>query len=726
MTHCVGRVLQRSSAPSSKCAFFNDDGGFSTAGMAVALLVSLSLVFGSAQVYRIHSACADVQNTADAAALSAEGQVASFYVVAQVCDAIVLSLSVAGITCAGAGIVALCIPPAQPIAEKLLEAGHRISEARTRFSQSAAKGLDSLQRLLPFFAAAQAARVAQANNSSASDYVAVAVLLPLRGASIDVPDNEAANAFDQQALDQKDQIAQAAKDAEEAAEKADEHKRIAFEADCGANPNYCMYERAGKLAGLSGTENPFYASIDAWSFSVAMNRAKAYYPRRLAQERPSNGSVEEQASSVLRTYFYEYACRQIAQGYVHESSTSFKANFPLLARNTSQMRQTELYTQIRYPITVDEAGQRTMHAWGGCPVVQELGSVGDGSVQQYEAEGMSICPQCEFSASRVGKIAAATTSTASGFEHYYRIVAEQAAVYQKAREELEAASQQVKRPVEDLLDAAKEALSEAARARIQVQPPGSVGAIALVADTKGVSAGSLVPSAFVANSGTLGTRAAIAGATFAQDEPDETSNVIAALFDGFQDKAIPLAGLPQAAAGLWGHALFSYRKGTQAVESAVKSILEKVPLVGKSGLGDWASNKIDQAIQGAGLEPVELAAYKPVLVNTYHVASNDDGSLSYGLLGAKSAYSQAAGSATGNPLSVLVGVGAGQLQSDIDALGDGIVVARIEFMGASGPGIDIRIPLPAAVSAGAKGLIDSAVATIQGIVAQGGVQRRWE
>ena len=66
------------------------------------------------------------------------------------------------------------------------------------------------------------------------------------------------------------------------------------------DPSYRMYERASALAGMSGSENPLFRSVDAWSFSVALKRAQAYYPRRLAVEVPADGSVEEQARSALR------------------------------------------------------------------------------------------------------------------------------------------------------------------------------------------------------------------------------------------------------------------------------------------------------------------------------------------------------------------------------------------------------------------------------------------
>lgn len=709
----------------AKRAFFDDDGGFSTAGMALALLLTLALVFGSVQVYRVQSACADVQNVADACALAAENQVASYYLVAQACDAIVLSLSITGVLCTAAGVVALCIPAAQPAGEKLLEAAGRVMDTRSRFAKSAADGLNRLQRLLPFLAAAQAVRVAAANSTGASSFLGVAVLVPVEGEQVGKVDADAADDFTEKAQQDSAQIEQAAQQAEEMAQEADRHKRAAFMADCGAHPGFCMSERAASLAGMAGSSNPLYSSVDTWSFSVAMNRAKAYYPQRLAQEAPANSSVEELASSQLRRHFYAYAVDLISQGYVHDAPGNFDAHFPLLPKNTSEMKETPLYTQIAYPVTEDAEGQRVMHAWDGCPMVAELGTIGWGSIQQHEAEAMPTCPHCEFSASRVGKIAAATTSTSTGFEHYYRIVAENAAAYQHARNQADKAAEKVRGPVEDLLSRISDALSEAANNRITVRPPGSTGAIALVVDSSGVPVSSLVPASFVSNSGTLGTRAAIAGATLAPDEPDESANAISALFDGFQASMPVLGSLPQAVAHVWGSALESYGNAQHAVEGAVEQALNGLPLIGASGLGTWAADKLRSAIQAAGLEPMELAAWKPVLVNTYHVASADDGAFSRGLVAAKDAYGKARGQATGNPLAVLVGVAGGRAVGEVEDLEEGFVVAQIKFLGEAGPAIDVRIALPQSASDGAQGAIDSAVEAIQGALNEGEAVRPW-
>lgn len=67
--------------------------GFSTVGMVLALLITLSLIFTCAKVYEVNSVSAQVQETADAAVLAAENTVGEFYIVVTVCDAITFTLS---------------------------------------------------------------------------------------------------------------------------------------------------------------------------------------------------------------------------------------------------------------------------------------------------------------------------------------------------------------------------------------------------------------------------------------------------------------------------------------------------------------------------------------------------------------------------------------------------------------------------------------------------------
>jgi hypothetical protein len=707
-------------------AFHEDDGGFTTVGMVLAMLLTLSLVFSAAQVYRVQSVAADVQNVADAAALAAENQVASFYVVAQTCDAIVLSLSLTGIAVTAVGVVCLCIPPTAELSAKFIESGQKVFEARDKFARNAASGLDKLQKLLPFFAAAQAYAVAQANGDDiGGSYFGCAVLLPFEGEQIAVPELEGADEAIQAVQDQDDAIRDAAQRAEDAVQEANAHKAAAYMADCGNDPGYCMYERAASLAGMAGSSNPYYGSVDAWSFSVALKRAKAYYPRRLAQEAPTGSSVEEQADSAIRMRLYSYACAEMAKGYVHDDAVtgSFAAYFPLLPKNTAEMRETSLYTEAVYPVTMGEGGSSMMHAWQGCPLAQSQNQVGVGSLAQWEAGDYERCPACEFSAASVGKVAAASTSISNGFEHHYRIVAEEAAAYQEARERLAPSENEVKDKAGQLLDMLGDLLATAKSARIHVKPPGHYGAVAIVASTQGVSTQSLFPSSFVTGNGQLGARAAISAATLAQDDSDETRTVITSLLDGFAEPPGGSSAI-SIVLGLWSSLLGAYCDGQDAIEAGVRDALDKIPFASASGLGPWASSRMKEMMGEAGLEPAELHAYKPVLVNSAHVLQADSGSFSQAMLDVKTAYANVP--ATGSPLSGALDALQPFAEDQAVAAEEKLVVATVELLGVDSESLPFSIALPPSAKQTTVSAVDAVFAQLRELPSKTGSVGQWQ
>ena len=209
-----GKLLERGAHKRGRRPFglFRDEDGFTTVGVALALLVTLALVFTSAQVYRVSSASADVQDVADAAALAAENEVAEFMIAVRVCDAVVLSLSLTGAATAGLGVAALCTPATAGASEVLLKAARKVVEARDEFAEKAAAGLNRLQKALPFLAAANAASTASANDGGpmGASYVALAVLVPADGEELGVGAVEGAEGLVDDAEREADGIRQAA------------------------------------------------------------------------------------------------------------------------------------------------------------------------------------------------------------------------------------------------------------------------------------------------------------------------------------------------------------------------------------------------------------------------------------------------------------------------------------------------------------------------------------
>ena len=85
--------------------FIDDEGGYTTVAMALALLLSITLVLFAGRVQWSLSRAAEVQEIADASAMAGANVVARYATVAQVCDALVLTMGLAGLVTCGAALV---------------------------------------------------------------------------------------------------------------------------------------------------------------------------------------------------------------------------------------------------------------------------------------------------------------------------------------------------------------------------------------------------------------------------------------------------------------------------------------------------------------------------------------------------------------------------------------------------------------------------------------------
>jgi hypothetical protein len=682
-----------------------DEDGFSTVGVVIALLITLSLIFTGAQVYRVNALGSSIQETADAAALAAENVVAEYYIAVRVCDAVVLSMNLTGALVMGAGIAALCVPASSAVGAKLIDQAVRILKARDTFARRASSGLNRIQRTLPFLAAASAASVASENSAhdGGASYIGCALLLPTKGEDITAGGIGAADDVIADIRENKDRIIEEGRKADEAAEEANEAKRCGFQFDCGNDPGYCLYERAKKLANLPADKNPRYETVDAWSFAVALRRAQAYYPARLAAEQPRGTSVAAQADSELRKRFYQYAVQQMRTGYVHETTDSFSARFPLLPRNTEEMKRTRLYVEAVYPVT-EKKGKKRMHAFAGCPEAADAS--GMGSVRDLDQGDYECCDECKFTVSSMGKVAAASSNIDNGFEFHYRKVAQAANEYQKAREKQQPATRKVKDLTGSAFQQLKDLMKRSASMRIKANPPGRYGAVALVASTRAQRPDEGFESSFVHTGSTLGTRAAMSAAVLASDEPQQTASVISSLLDGCrgQGQSLGVAG-SGAVLDAWSAALSSYVDGQQAIERGIEDLIGALPLVGPSGLGQWASDKFSTMVADVGLEPAKLDAPKPILSNSVHPLEQDGGTVSVRFLSLKRASSWM------TQTDVFAsGVSAAELSAlqKVEDSDGSITVATIEPFGLGGPSYPLTLALPS----GARDMTATGIAGI--------------
>ena len=604
--------------------WFRDESGYTTLGAACAILAACSLAFFCAWFSRSYSRAAGVQAVADAAALAAENEVAEFVIAVRVADATLLSMSLTGLSLVGVGTICCCVPPTASAGKTLIDTGTRILEKRDDVAEAARKTLSAMQDALPAAALLQAETLVQENAEElGGNAVAYAELVPSTGEEISIGDVQSARSAAEEARDKSDQISEAAQKASEAQERADEALNEGYLHDCGNAPGYCMYERADKLAMLPSSENPMFHSVNTWSFSVALERARAYYRFRSVHETPEGESLEEQVKSALRVRFYEFASEELDKGYVCEGEGSAPdIEFPLLPSNTSEMKETSLYTEVVYPVA-----NGNLHAWSGCP--EAAGSSALGSLAQQDEGLYGVCPTCGFDAVSLGKVAAASTSIENGFEYHYEKVAKAARNYEEAAGEAFVAEHAAKEGAQGVFDKISEALGELAGSRIEAYPPGRFGALAAIAFDAEKEGD--VP--FVSVAQQTGSFAAVSAAVLAEDQEED---VLSSLLDGIANEVgPPLSDAAPAVLSLWNSMLEAYAAGTDGLLGAVEKLIDSIPLVGSTGLGTWASGALKDGIESAGLEPANTSSAKPFVSNTVHVAQRGDGVVARAILAAK-------------------------------------------------------------------------------------------
>lgn len=593
-------------------AFVDDEGGYTTVAMAVALLASFSLVFAAASAQWATSRMAEAQEIADAAASAGANAVAAYSTVAQALDACALSMGLTGMVVYGAGFVASCVPALAPAGAELVSTGRSILESRRDFSRSAAEGLQRLEGLLPAIVVANSASCVLANGSGGISYSGCAVPYPQQSQS----DFSAlqADADDSGADDLARQMRSLAQREKEAKERADAARERGWRADCGNEPSFCMYQRAATLAGLSGSSNPYYGSVGDWNFGAPLSRAREYYAARLSGCAVEGPGAEQLTDEACRRAFYSFALEKVWEGSYRElPDGSVAVDLPSLPCNAAQTRETSLYTDAVWPCTSEEAG-RTLHSSLACPGA--LGAeAGSASLAELEAGGVAPCAECGMDIGEMGRAAAASTSIENGFEHWWREVVAASKDYQEARNEEVEARKSLKEKAREGADLFKGAVEALSAVRPKLCPPGAYGCVGIVVRGGGTAVPGELTAAFL-SSAELPAGAAVSAAALAPDASTAENNVLASFFDGLSAGGSLAGGLLDGVATLWGKLLLGYGSAYGSLADAGSGFLDRLDGVLGGSVGSWLKAELGKIMQASGLEPVDMRLRKPVLVNT--------------------------------------------------------------------------------------------------------------
>ena len=600
---------------------FIEDGAYTTLSSAVVILVVLTLLFSSAAAIWSMSRAGDTQAAADSGALAGANVVASYHTAATVVDASILSLGLAGFATIGTGLVAILIPGAELAAGDMVDTGIEIIKTRNKFAKSASKGLQKIETALPYLVAARATQAVSAQDTEGATYTGTALAVP-RTSESDFVALEGSEISTDVIKDTSKDLERAADELQKASEETAKAKERAWLADCGGSDPAsvgscsCMWERARSLAKLSDIENPHYASSVTWEPQVALDRAKAYYRLRLANEAPQGSSVETKAESAARKAFYTYASAEVNRAYITEDGDRTTSYIPLLPRNTDEVRATELYTDAAWPTSTND-GKTYLHYGTSCPNYKKGTPGGLASVAAYD--GQDKCNRCHFGVSSLGAVAAPSTSIENGFEYHFDEFKGALEDYVECRnKELE-----LMRQTEDEADRAGNAFDEAIKAlsgeRPRIAPPGRNGVVAL-AVSGAISSPDELNSSFNTTV-RLGDRGAISAAVLAPDDATAQNNVLSRFFSTLEERSGGVVGVLDGVMDVWGRLLVGYGD----IQGSANELMDEMidDLGGGSGalgsIASWLGDTVSASVAALGLEPCDLRLRKPVLTDTANV-----------------------------------------------------------------------------------------------------------
>lgn len=603
-------------------AFIREDGGSTSIAMGVAILVSLCLVFSLASVSWVSSRAADVQAVADAGALAAANILSAYATVAQMLDAIALSLGLIGMLTLAIGIVLCAIPLVNAVGPPVIEAATKVFDARSSFTSHCAVGLSKLEEAVPYLMATNSVLAIRANASNSGNYGGIAVPFPAQGSSDFGPllTSDGVGDKARQSKESGDRIDEITSQAKQAQERANDALERGWRADCG--PGMSLRERAETLAGLGGVDNPNYTSTAGWGFEVPLARARAYYAQRLAAEVYGGDDPLDMSRSAARAAFYEYALSEVQQSScVHNEDGSVTCDLHWLPKNTEEVKATELYDDVRWPVSI-EGSQKVVHSDARCPG-NTAGISSYASLRQLDDDSHYImCSDCQFSIIDIGRAPSASTNIDNGFEYYWQEIVEASQEYASAKNEQVEKERQAQQEAQNARDLFKEALEKVGATRVKLSPPGRYGCVCVVADTRSHYSPQQL-SAFVGVSAELPPRVAVSAATVARDASTKGNNVFAGFFDGLVSSnsvAVGVGGrILDAVMTGWGDLLVGYGNGYQAFVSGAHDWFAKLERIGLDGVAGWLRSALDAAIELTDLEPADMSAKKPVLVDTNDV-----------------------------------------------------------------------------------------------------------
>ncbi len=589
---------------------FKDEDGFSSHVYALAILLSLALIFSLATSQWVMQKTSSIQTVADSAALSASNTSASFKQITQVADAVIFTIGITGVISIGIGFVMSCVPAVSSYGVELTDFGVRTIRARNRAADKIYRVLENLERAMPFLIGGSAARTIAAQSNENFKYHGYAICFPMQSEST-YPDSDT--------ILISDDITQKAKELaentahEEAYNKQkDKAQEDGWYADCG-NPEHSLYERAAHLGHLQLDENPYYPSPEQWTFAAPILRSRAYYKNRYDAEHPEGSEIDEVRSSECRKYFYKHATDLLKTAYYIENDNYTDIYIPKLPATLDDYKNSELYTDKQWL-----ADESYIHVTQNCPHIHQPHHLD--SLSKLEGSDLSECPYCRLSISDVSLVTRLTSVNPTGYEYWYIKVQEASERYKEASDKLDELQKARRAEEDEIADRYKEVLEQFSLQRVKFVPPGARGSIALVYREQGAKLPSKLKGPF-AEEKTLPAGYAISASALAPDASADTTHMLNGLVQAIVPKNSE-GGIVGICLDIWGDLLVGYGKKVDSLNQGLDSASENIGSLASPYL-QRIKSLLNRTLAEIGLEPVDMKIYKPTLVQSIKVIDNE-------------------------------------------------------------------------------------------------------
>ncbi len=399
--------------------FLRQDRGYTTVAVAIALLMSVALAFGVAVAEWGMARSGDVQEVADAAAMSGENCVAAFCTVAQVLDACVLSMGLLGVMC-GAGMVVAAVPSCSTVPQ-VLEAGRKVLDTR-RIREVRIRGLERLEKASPHRRELRLHRVRELEGDV--KYAGLAVPYP-SGIKSDFShlDDEL---DDKEMEEAAKKLQEASKRKKEAMERANEAKERAWRADNVDDPSYAEGTAPYRWQAWTMRRTPV---LEPGILEVRLRApARRELLRRAIEEEPAtSGSADNIQRSSARAVIITCLRRDLGSGVRRG-----EGRYPV-ARTSPYDRHGEDRSLYGRVVAVHDRGGRD-----DAPLLPRVsgrhGAHGDASLADIDSGVVKRCEECRMDPRRRWETSRTRRREHQQRlpEHYWRI-GRRSWDYQKAR-----------------------------------------------------------------------------------------------------------------------------------------------------------------------------------------------------------------------------------------------------------------------------------------------------